>query len=150
MAVDGTKLTANASSDSNVDYDRIAREIIEEAIATDEAEDEQFGDARGDELPPELQTAAGRRAWLERELARDAGEVTSDRGVPAPSPTREFDPERIGPNGPAWLAAGSAPPLEAQRWRTPARSRARARSGCGSRPGAWRTIWPPMPRQQGL
>src|SRR6201997_1081913 len=35
VAVDGTKLTANASSDSNVDYDRIAREIIEQAIATD-------------------------------------------------------------------------------------------------------------------
>ena len=69
VAVDGTKLTASASSDSNVDYDRIAREIIAEAIATDEAEDEQHGDARGDELPPELQTEAGRREWLERELA---------------------------------------------------------------------------------
>ena len=61
VAVDGTKLTASASSDSNVDYDRIAREIIAEAIAADEAEDEQHGDARGDELPPELQTEAGRR-----------------------------------------------------------------------------------------
>lgn len=30
VAVDGTKLTANASSDSNIDYDRIAREIIEQ------------------------------------------------------------------------------------------------------------------------
>jgi transposase len=28
VAVDGTKLTASASSDANVDYDRIAREII--------------------------------------------------------------------------------------------------------------------------
>jgi Transposase domain (DUF772) len=69
VAVDGTKLTANASSDANVDYDRIAREIIAGAIATDEAEDERHGDARGDGLPPELQTAAGRREWLERELA---------------------------------------------------------------------------------
>ena len=59
VAIDGTKLTANASRDSNVDYDRIAREIIAEAIATDEAEDEQHGDARGDELPPELQTRGG-------------------------------------------------------------------------------------------
>ena len=41
--------------DSNVDYDRIARETCQ-AIATDEAEDEQHGDARGDELPAELQT----------------------------------------------------------------------------------------------
>ncbi len=63
VAVDGTKLTASASSDSNVDYDRIAREIIVEAIATDEAEDEEHGHARGDELAPELQSEAGRREW---------------------------------------------------------------------------------------
>ena len=56
VVVDGTKVTASASSDANVDYDRIAREIIAETIATDEAEDEQHGDARGDELPPELAT----------------------------------------------------------------------------------------------
>src|SRR5438067_7092647 len=69
VAVDGTKVTARASSDSNVDYDRIAREIIAQTIATDQVEDEQHGDARGDELPPEFQTEAGRRGWLERELA---------------------------------------------------------------------------------
>jgi hypothetical protein len=46
VAVDGRKLTASVSSDSNVDYDRIAREIIAEAIASDEAVDEQHGDAR--------------------------------------------------------------------------------------------------------
>src|SRR5205807_1814063 len=39
VAIDGTKLSASAASDSNVDYDRIAREIIAEALATDEAED---------------------------------------------------------------------------------------------------------------
>src|SRR5436305_3059814 len=38
VAIDGTKLHANASRDSNVGYDRIARELIAEAIATDEAE----------------------------------------------------------------------------------------------------------------
>jgi hypothetical protein len=54
VAVDGTKLTASASSDSNADYERVAREIIAEAIATGEAEDEQHGEARGNELPPEL------------------------------------------------------------------------------------------------
>ena len=40
VAIDGTKMHANASRDSNVDYDRIAREILAEAKATDEAEDE--------------------------------------------------------------------------------------------------------------
>jgi transposase len=68
VAVDGTKLTASAGGDSNVDYDRIAKEIVADAIASDEAEDERHGDARGGELPPELPTEAGRREWLEREL----------------------------------------------------------------------------------
>jgi transposase len=117
VAVDGTK-TANASSDSNVDYDRIAREIIEDAIATDRAEDDRFGDARGDELPPELQTAAGRRAWLEREFARDQenagdGDPVECRGG---EPAGEFDPERIGQAGRrGWLREAHRH-LETQRW----------------------------------
>ena len=118
VAVDGTKLTASASSDSNVDYDRIAREIIAEAIATDEVEDEQHGDARGDELPPELQTEAGRREWLERELAREQAE----RGENDPAESgvaeavEEFDPERIGRTGRrGWLREAHRH-LEAQRW----------------------------------
>jgi transposase len=71
VAVDGTKLSASANSDSNVDYDRVAREIITEAIATDEAEDERHGDACGDELPPELSTEAARREWLTRALEQE-------------------------------------------------------------------------------
>jgi hypothetical protein len=71
VAIDGTKLHANASRDSNFDYDRIAQEIIAEAIATDEAEDERHGEARGDELPPELQTEDGRREWLARHLEQE-------------------------------------------------------------------------------
>jgi transposase len=130
VAVDGTKLTASASSDSNVDYDRIAREIIAEAIATDEAEDEQHGDARGDELPPELQTEAGRREWLERELANEQSEPEAEDGSDEPSngdAIDGFDAERIGPNGRrAWLREAHRQ-LEQQRWQEAApipRSRA--------------------------
>jgi transposase len=114
VAVDGTKLTANASSDSNVDYDRIAREIIEQAIATDEAEDELHGEKRGDELPPELQTAEGRRAWLQRELARDQEDGQTECRA---GPDGEFDPDRIGQKGRrGWLREAHRH-LEAQRWR---------------------------------
>jgi transposase len=119
VAVDGTKLTASASSDSNIDFDRIAREIIAEAIATDEAEDEEHGEARGDELPPELQTEAGRREWLQRELQREraeegAGEDDDSGGDPIDG----FDPELIGPNGRrAWLREAHRQ-LEQQRWLT--------------------------------
>ncbi|MBV9422908.1 MAG: transposase [Solirubrobacterales bacterium] len=120
VAVDGTKLTASASSDSNVDYDRIAREVIAEAIATDEAEDEQHGNARGDELPPELQTEDGRREWLERELAseQEGDEDADGSGESAREPDDEFDVELIGPNGRrAWLREAHRQ-LEQERWET--------------------------------
>jgi transposase len=74
IAIDGTKLAANASRDADRDYDQIAREILEEAQAVDRAEDERFGEARGDELPPHLSTRGGRRAWL-----RDAKRRHEDR-----------------------------------------------------------------------
>jgi transposase len=38
VAIDGTKLAANASREANLDYERIAREIVAEARATDKAE----------------------------------------------------------------------------------------------------------------
>src|SRR6266516_3185731 len=47
IAVDGTKLPGNASRNANVDYEQIAREILEEAQAVDAAEDELYGDAAG-------------------------------------------------------------------------------------------------------
>jgi len=94
VAIDGTKMLANANRDQNVDYDRIAREILEEAKATDAAEDELYGERRGDELPGELATPEGRREWLKRELARERAERTGG-GEPAPGGAHEFDAEQI-------------------------------------------------------
>jgi transposase len=77
VAIDGTKLAANASREANLDYERIAREIVAEAKATDEVEDALFGEARGDELPDELRTSEGRRRWLrEARQALDAERTT--------------------------------------------------------------------------
>jgi len=64
IAVDGTKVAANASRNENRDYEQLAREVLEEVKAVDAAEDELYGDAFGDELPPEFATAQGRRGWL--------------------------------------------------------------------------------------
>jgi len=61
IAVDGTKVAANAAVPATRDYEQIAREILAEADAVDAEEDERFGEARGDELPAELRTAQGRR-----------------------------------------------------------------------------------------
>jgi Transposase domain (DUF772) len=64
VAIDGTKIAANANRHAVMDYEQIAREIIEEAKRTDAAEDELYGEKRGDELPPEIAPRAGRRGWF--------------------------------------------------------------------------------------
>jgi transposase len=75
IAIDGTKLHANASHHNNLDYERLTRAILAEADRVDREEDERLGRARGDELPVELSTAEGRRAALRearRQLEREA------------------------------------------------------------------------------
>jgi transposase len=69
VAVDGTKIAANAGLAANRGYGKIRREverILAEADAVDAAEDARFGDARGDELPAELADPVTRRERLER------------------------------------------------------------------------------------
>ena len=69
VAIDGTKVHANASQHATRSYEEIAREILAEADAVDAQEDEQFGDRRGDELPPELASAQGRAVGCARPSA---------------------------------------------------------------------------------
>ena len=66
IAIDGTKIKANASMDENRTYREIVNEILREAEETDRREDELYGERRGDELPEQLRTAEGRRAALRR------------------------------------------------------------------------------------
>src|SRR3954453_1701366 len=69
VAVDGTKMAANASLGANRTYAAIQAEvqrILDEAEQVDAAEDELFGDARGDELPRPLADARSRRARLDQ------------------------------------------------------------------------------------
>ena len=75
---------ANPSQHANRDYEQLAREILEEAAELDAHEDEQFGEARGDELPPELATAQGRRGWL-REAKRRLDDQRAEEGRPIPA-----------------------------------------------------------------
>jgi transposase len=90
LAIDGTKVHASASQHANRDYERLAREILEEADAVDAEEDERFGDARGDELPPGLATSQGRRGWL-REAKRRLDERRGAEAKPIP----RSRPERL-------------------------------------------------------
>jgi transposase len=95
IAVDGTKVAANASRNENVDYEQLAREIVEEAKAVDAAEDELYGDARGDELPPEFATAQGRRGWLREAKQRlEAERAANPQPVPRSRPKRLKEAKR--------------------------------------------------------
>ena len=42
VSIDGTRIAGNASPEVNHEFDQIAREILAEARATDEAEDERL------------------------------------------------------------------------------------------------------------
>ena len=108
IAVDGTKVHANASNMANRDYRQIAMEILKEADRIDREEDELFGDQRGDELPERLRTAEGRRAALKeakrrlaqeragRERQQGGGADGQDPGEEPPEPVSlELDPALI-------------------------------------------------------
>jgi transposase len=83
VAVDGTKVAAEASGHRNRDHEEIAREILAEAGRIDAEEDERYGDRRGDELPEELATHGGRREWIREALRRQREEREAE---PEPVP----------------------------------------------------------------
>ncbi len=105
IAIDGTKVHANASHHCNLDYEQLAREIIKEASEIDAAEDELYGDARGDELPEHLQSSEGRRAalqeakrTLERERERNSSAQSEAAGEAGVAEVKiELDAEVIVP-----------------------------------------------------
>ena len=88
IALDSTKINADASGLANRTYEQIAREILAEAAAVDAAENELYGDRRGDELPAELADPTTRKARLraakaeleaEWEAARQQRQAMLDR-----------------------------------------------------------------------
>ena len=95
IAVDGTKVQANASHHATRDYEQIAKEILEHADAVDAEEDERFGDARGDELPEALSTPEGRQRWLRDAKRRlDERRAEEARAIPASRPARLKEAKR--------------------------------------------------------
>jgi transposase len=129
VAIDGTRLSGNASRERNREFGKIAKEIVERVKATDEAEDETLGEERGDELPEQLRTPEGRREFFRQAGRKLAGEnegvgLAEDPRVEASAgPEFEFDPERIlarvqGRKG--WLRDAERQ-LEQHRWEHPDR-----------------------------
>lgn len=106
LAIDGTKVRANASKHKAMSYGRMQEEekrlskevdeLCRQARRTDEEEDQQFGpDQRGDELPEEFQPRQARldkiRAAKEK-LEADQKERDKARG-------RSSDDDRRSPRG---------------------------------------------------
>ena len=95
LAVDGTKVHANASERATRDYQQLAEEALKEAAEVDAADDERFGDRRGDELPAELATAQGRKKWLEAARRRlDAQREQEARPIPQSRAARVREAKR--------------------------------------------------------
>ncbi len=144
IAIDGTKVHANASHHSNLDYEQLAKEILKEAGEIDAAEDELYGEARGDELPEHLRTREGRRAALaeaKQKLEAERAENDSAKSEAAAEPVApaveiELDSEVIvarTQGRDAMVAGGSSPARRAPPSTRQSRSPAHAPSGC-SRP----------------
>ena len=101
VAVDGTKVHANASERATCDYEQLAREVLADADAIDAEEDERFGDRRGDELPEPLGTRVGRARWLadakrrlERRRAQEARPIPASRPARLREAKRRLEEER--------------------------------------------------------
>jgi transposase len=127
VALDGTKLRANASRRKAMSYVRMGEkekilaqevsDLLAEAEAIDKAEDAQFGkNRRGDELPDELRRRESRlakireaKAALEQQAAAAAAERSRER-----SRERGEDPDTADANAEA-AAEKAVPKPKAQR-----------------------------------
>ena len=124
LSLDGTKVKANASRHKAMSYDRMTTEVVRlqeeidqllaQADEADDADDSQFGDLRGDEIPDELARRQDRlkkiqeakaaleeqaRAKAEAHVAKMEAEgrnhrTNPEKAVPGPKDQRNFtDPE---------------------------------------------------------
>jgi transposase len=101
VALDGRKVGANAAFNQNRTREGLQKEverILAEAVATDEQEDARLGaETRGDELPPELGSAAGRLKRLREAQARlDAEEKAVQEKQAQKVAAREEEERRTG------------------------------------------------------
>lgn len=107
LAIDGTKIKANASKHKAMSYGRMREEearlskevdeLCHQARTTDEAEDDQFGASqRGDELPEELQHRQSRLDTIRAAKARLEAEQEKTDEARGRTPDDERRPPRGG------------------------------------------------------
>lgn len=104
VALDGTKMKANASKHKAMSYARMvsdeaaltekAKALLAEAESVDAAEDAQYGkDRRGDELPEDLRRTEGRAKKIRELLAEVNAEVAAQKAAAAAAATEEAEVE---------------------------------------------------------
>jgi len=79
IAIDGTKIAADASRQANAGEQALrdkAAAMLAQAAAVDAAEDAEYGDSRGDELPPSWSGRDGRKERVKAALADLEAEKT--------------------------------------------------------------------------
>lgn len=88
LAIDGTKVAANASWQANRTLPQLEAELagatkamLTTAAGVDAVEDRQFGDGRGDELPADLRDRSSRLARLQECRDRLAAEEAAKRAA---------------------------------------------------------------------
>jgi len=97
VALDGTKIKANASLAANRSYEWIeaqVRRMLEEAGEKDAEEDDLYGpDRRGDELPPDLRDRGKRLSRLKQAKARLEQEAAEEAAKQAEKIRRRSEEE---------------------------------------------------------
>ena len=103
VALDGSKVKANASKHKAMSYERMGeqekairqqvKELLERAAAVDAEEDRRYGkESTGDELPKELQRRETRRQRI-REAKRALAERARERAKREEKPVEEAQPK---------------------------------------------------------
>lgn len=104
VAIDGTKMKANASLEANRSKTWLREQVVKmlsEADEMDALEDVQFGSSRGDELPKELRSREGRKALIKERLAelnsrpqpRGGGRESKAKAEASASNEKKAEPE---------------------------------------------------------
>lgn len=126
VALDGSKIRANASRHRAMSYDRMVRaeaelaaeveDLLADAERTDAAEDAVHGDRRGDELPAELARREGRLAAIRKAKADLEAEHAQKARVKAEQAAAKQGAAEAGQTATGEEAASTAVvPAKAQR-----------------------------------
>jgi len=109
VAVDGTKVAANASQARNLTAEQLqelARRVLEEAERIDTQEDELYGDGSGDQIPQHLQDQVARVQWLQQKLQEQQAARDGDKPTAKETRINTTDPDSAVQKTPGGYAQG--------------------------------------------